>query len=254
MTTPSRAKMENDVVASTSPRPTRGVALNVMSRFTLLDAAMLGLLALLVVCHVVAALLAAGWRTAALTDALGTLYVALLAARRAWRPLLLRLMLLGFVAGLLELATDAAGERVAHSLSYPPGEPLLWSSPVYMPLAWMLVLSLLAYLGARLRSLAPRLPLWGTLALTGLAGALLVPLFEETAWYAGWWRYAPTRLLLGHVPAYVILFEGLIAATLPLLVVGLSRLPWRFVALRGLALGVWMPVAALVAWLALGLW
>jgi hypothetical protein len=90
--------------------------------------------------------------------------------------------------------------------------------------------------------------------LTGLTGALLVPFFEETAWYAGWWRYTATRLLLGHVPAYVILFEGLIAAALPLLVVGLPRLPWRFVALCGLALGVWMPVAALVAWLALGLW
>lgn len=248
-----RPRLGGDVAAPSSPRLSHDTVWGAR-RFTSLDAAMLSLLALLVVCHVVAALLAAGWRTAALTDALCTLYVALLAARREWRPLLLRLMLLGLIAGLLELATDAAGERVAHSLRYPPGEPLLWATPIYMPLAWMLVLSLLAYFGVRLHSLAPRLPAWATLALTGLAGALLVPFFEETAWHAGWWHYTPTRLLLGHVPAYVIFFEGLIAAALPLLVGSLPRLPWRIVALRGLALGIWMPVAALVAWLALGLW
>lgn len=220
-----------------------------------LDVAMIGLLVLLVVCHVAAAILAAGWRTAALTDLLGTSYlIVLLALRPAWRPIVARLMLFGLVAGVSELATDAAGEHVVHSLSYPPGEPQLWSSPVYMPASWMLVVSLLAYLGWRLWQFTPHLPGIIPVALTGLVGAILVPFFEETASYALWWHYTPTRLLLGQTPAYVLLFEGLVAAVLPLLTASLPKLAWSRVALRGVALGAWMPVVALVAWLALGRW
>lgn len=219
------------------------------------DAAMLGLLILLVVCHSAAAIIAVGWRTAALTDLLGTTYLALvLALRPVGRPILARLMLLGLVAGVCELATDAAGEQVVHSLSYPPGEPLLWRSPMYMPVSWMLVVSLLAYLGWRLWQLTPRLPLTLAVALTGLAGAFVVPFFEETASYAGWWHYAPARLMLGYTPAYVLLFEAMIAALLPLLTANLRALGGRAVVLRSVALGAWMPVAALVAWVALGRW
>lgn len=228
-----------------------------------LDIAMLGLLTLLVTCHVAAAILAAGWRTAALTDLLGTAYLALwLVLRPAWQPVIARLLLFGLIAGVCELATDGAGEQVVHSLSYPTGEPQLWRSPIYMPVSWMLVVSLLAYLGWRLWQLAPglpgvhRMPLPSAVAVvfTGLSGALVVLFFEETASYAGWWGYAPTRLMVGHTPAYVVLFEGMLAALLPLLAANLSALRWRAVVLRGVALGAWMPVAALVAWLVLGRW
>jgi hypothetical protein len=85
-------------------------------------------------------------------------------------------------------------------------------------------------------------------------GAINVPFYEEAAYHAGWWRYAPTILHLGHTPAYVLLFEGLVAAALPLLTLGLLKLRWRSVALRGAMLGLWMPCAALLAWLLLGVW
>lgn len=219
-----------------------------------LDAAMLGLLGLLVICHLAAAWLAAGWRTAALTDLLALVYLALLATHQPWRPLLLRLMALGLVAGVLELATDAAGENFAHSLSYPPGEPLLWASPVYMPVSWMLVLSVLAYLAWRLADSTRRMALGRAVALTALAGAINIPFYEEAAAHAGWWHYTPARLMLGHTPVYVLLFEGAVAASLPLLVAGLPRFGWGAVALRGAIVGVWMPIAALLAWLVLGRW
>jgi hypothetical protein len=81
-----------------------------------------------------------------------------------------------------------------------------------------------------------------------------VPFYEEAAYHAGWWRYAPTVLHLGHTPAYVLLFEGLVAAALPLLTLSLLRLRWPMIAVRGALLGLWMPCAALLAWLLLGVW
>lgn len=220
-------------------------------RFTTLDAAFLGVLALMVVCHVAAALLARGWVTAAATDALVALCLLIMAARPAWRPLLLRLFVLGLVAGVLELFTDASGEHVAHSLIYPTGEPMLWDSPLYMPLSWAVVLTQLGYLGWRLRGLVPPLRLWHAVALAGFFGALTVPFYEEMAYYAGWWRYTPV-LRVGHTPIYVLFFEGAIAALLPLITGQLLARPVRHAALLGVVVGVWMPVVALLAWLAVG--
>jgi hypothetical protein len=218
------------------------------ARLAPLDFAFLGLLALMVTCHLVAARLAAGPITAVLTDMLAVVYLLALISRSAWRPLVLRLMLLGLVVGILELFTDAAGESVAHSLVYAVGGPMIWASPLYMSFSWMIVLTLLGYLGWRLRGL---LPLWLAIAITGLWGSLNIPFYEETAYYAGWWHYT-TTLRIGHTPIYVLLFEGLIAAALPLLTSRFPRVAWRTVVWRGVMLGAWMPVAAFCSWQLLG--
>jgi uncharacterized protein DUF6989 len=228
-----------------------GVADLAAPRLTRLDLAFVGLLALMVALHLIAAALSAGWPTAAATDLSAAVYLLALATRRAWRPLLARLFVLGLVAGVLELFTDAAGESFAHSLVYPPGELMLWASPIYMPLSWAIVLTQLGYLGWRLASLAPRLPLALAALLTGLAGAAIVPFYEEMAYYAGWWHYAAAPRL-GHTPIYVLLFEGGVAALLPIVTRALLRLPLSRAALAGLVVGVWMPCAALLSWLALG--
>src|SRR5690348_3187923 len=238
-----------------APIPRAGELDPAARRLTTLDGAFLALLGLMIAGHVLAALLAVGWITAALIDALALVYLVALLARPAWRPLVGRLMLLGLVAGILELFTDVAGHQFARSLFYPQDQPLLWDSPFYMPLSWMIVLTQLGYLAWRLVGLLPgrRLP-WRAILLAGLAGAINVPFYEEAAYHAGWWRYAPTILHLGHTPAYVLLFEGLVAAALPVLTLGLLRLRWSIVAARGAILGLWMPCAALLAWLLLGVW
>ncbi|HEY7020500.1 MAG TPA: hypothetical protein VH349_05245 [Ktedonobacterales bacterium] len=238
-----------------SPIPGAGELDPAARRLTALDAAFLALLGLMLVGHIAAALLARGWITAALIDALALIYLVVLLARPVWRSLVGRLMLLGLVAGVLELFTDAAGHQFARSLFYPQDQPMLWDSPFYMPLSWMIVLTQLGYLAWRLAGLMPggRLP-WRAILLMGLVGAINVPFYEEAAYHAGWWRYAPTILHLGNTPAYVLLFEGLVAAVLPLLTLGLLKLRWRSVALRGVILGLWMPCAALLAWLLLGVW
>ncbi|HEU5440068.1 MAG TPA: hypothetical protein VFU88_12335 [Ktedonobacterales bacterium] len=221
-------------------------------RLTALDGAFLAQLALLVGCHIIAARYTLGWPSAAATDLLALLVLAAMTVRREWRPLLARLFVLGLAAGILELATDAAGEQVAHSLRYPAGEPLLWGSPYYMPLSWAIVLTLLGYLAWRLRSLGPaRMPLWLAVVLAGIFGALMVPFYEEMAYYARWWQYTPVWRI-GHTPVYVIVFEGLVAAALPLLVAGLLARPLRAAMMRGLLVGCWMPVAAFLAWFAIG--
>ena len=165
------------------------------------------------------------------------------------RPLVGRLLLAGFIAGICELFTDASGQYVVHSLIYPIGEPMLWTSPLYMPLSWMVILTHLGYISWRLRALIG----WQKAALiSGLLGAIQIPIYEEMAYYGGWWRYKPTHLMLGHTPLYVLLFEGLIVALLPLLYDRIERRAWSQVALVGVVLGAWMPFAALFSWLLLG--
>ena len=166
------------------------------------------------------------------------------------RSLLGRLLLASFIAGLCELFTDASGEYVVHSLIYPQGEPTLWASPIYMPFSWMIVLTLLGYVAWRLCALLGRRK---AALLSGIAGIIYIPAYEEMAYYGGWWRYKPTHLMLGHTPIYVLLFEGLIVASLALLYAHIERRSWPQVVLLGVALGAWIPVAALLAWLLLGL-
>lgn len=213
------------------------------------DLAFLGLFVLMAVCHLAAAILARGWITAAAADVIILGYVlGMLLRRPEWQPLIVRLLLLGLTAGVVELFTDAAGEQVAHSLVYPPGEPMLWQSPLYMPISWMVVLTLLGYFAWRLAGL---LPLWQAAALAGLAGMLIIPFYEESAWYARWWSYT-TLPRIGHTPLYVFAFEGGIVAALPVLTRGLERLAPRVVLVRGLLLGAWMPLVAFITWRLLG--
>lgn len=165
------------------------------------------------------------------------------------RPVLGRFLLASFIAGVCELFTDASGEFVVHSLIYPQGELTLWASPIYMPLSWMIVLTLLGYIAWRLRALLG----WRRAALlSGIVGMIYIPAYEEMAYYGGWWRYRPTHLMIGHTPIYVLLFEALIVAALALLYDRIERRPWSQVALLGIALGAWIPVAALISWLLLG--
>ncbi len=166
-----------------------------------------------------------------------------------FRPLLGRLMLVGLVAGICELFTDASGQYVVHSLIYPVGELTIWTSPLYMPLSWLVTLTYLGYISWRLRALLG----WRVaILLCGLLGAIDIPIFEEISYYGGWWRYVPTHLMFGHTPLYVALFEGLVVAALPLLFDRLERRSWIETLALGAIVGIWMAISALTAWLLLG--
>ena len=180
---------------------------------------------------------------------LTALLLLLFVSMRIFRPLLGRLMLAGFVAGICELFTDASGQYVVHSLVYPGGELTIWTSPLYMPLSWLVTLTYLGYLSWRLRALLG----WRiAILLCGLIGAIDIPVFEEISYYGGWWRYIPTHFMFGHTPVYVALFEGLVVAALPLLFDRLERRSWLETGLLGVVVGIWMAISALTAWLLLG--
>ncbi|HEX6817520.1 MAG TPA: hypothetical protein VF120_04035 [Ktedonobacterales bacterium] len=216
-----------------------------------LDVAMIAFYVLLAVCEAILGALHAGWPSAIALDAAELVALLAFCLVPAWRPIIGRLLILGLTAGILELFTDAAGERVVHSLIYPSGEPMLWTSPIYMPVAWTCVLTELGYFAWRIPQAFPSLP-WRTLvALGALFGAITVPFYEEMAYHAGWWRYAVAPRI-GHTPLYVLLFEGLVGALLPLAVRDLTRRGFKHALLLGGAVGVWMPCAALCSWLLIG--
>ena len=190
------------------------------------------------------------WSSVGTITIILSLYLLTLLCWQHIRPLLGRLLLASFLAGICELFTDASGQSVAHSLIYPMGQPTLWTSPLYMPLSWMVILTHLGYVAWRLRALVG---VRKAALIGGLLGAIQIPIYEEMAYYGGWWRYKPTHLMLGHTPLYVLLFEGLIVAALPLLYDRIERRAWLHVALIGIIVGAWMPFAALFSWLLLGL-
>ena len=180
---------------------------------------------------------------------LTALLLLLFASIRIFRPLLWRLMLVGFIAGICELFTDASGQFVVHSLIYPRGELTIWTSPLYMPLSWLVTLTYLGYISWRFRALLG----WRiAIVLCGLIGAIDIPVFEEISYYGGWWRYVPTHFMFGHTPVYVALFEGLVVAALPLLFHRLERRSLIQTCMLGVVIGIWMAISALTAWLLLG--
>lgn len=232
---------------ATPSEPRRGFA----ARLTGLDRAMLAFYVALALCEAAMALLRAGWPSAVALDTASLIALLAFCRVRAWRRILSRLLVLGMTAGVFELFTDASGERVVHSLLYPTHEPTIWASPIYMPIAWTIVLAELGYLAWRAPSLFPALSTRGVVTLCALVGAVTVPFYEEMAYYAGWWRYAGAPHL-GHTPLYVTAFEGLVAAILPIVTARLARRGFQHAAVMGVVVGVWMPIAALFAWLLLG--
>jgi hypothetical protein len=124
----------------------------------------------------------------------------------AWRRrdyVLIRLMVYGLVVGAVELVADAWLVNFTRTLDYSVGGgPMLWRSPLWMPLAWEVVTVQFAVIGLRLMRWRPV----AGLLLTGVLGAVNIPYYEEMARLIHWWRYADCRMISG-TPYYIILSE-----------------------------------------------
>ncbi len=119
--------------------------------------------------------------------------------------LILRLITFGLLVGTLELAADAWIVTCTHSLDYSPGGgPMIWRSPIWMPLAWEMVVVQFGYLGIVLAERFPRRGIF----LTTLIGSAALLFYEEMAFHAQWWRYHNTPLLPGtHIPLAIMIGE-----------------------------------------------
>jgi hypothetical protein len=149
------------------------------------------------------------WRTGAALVVVDNLLL-LIHVFRMRDLLMLRLMAFGLVIGVAELATDAWLVYTTGTLDYSiGGGPMLWCSPIWMPLAWQIVAVQFGYIGLRLYE---AMGVQG-LFITGLFGAINIPFYEEMALHVHWWRYENCRMIF-HTPWYVILGEFLITMAL----------------------------------------
>lgn len=189
----------------------------------------------------------AGWMSAA---ALAFGMYALLGAfaLRTGDKFLLKLLVFGLMAGIVELAADCWLVESTGTLLYAGGEPMIFCSPAYMPFAWAVVLVQVGYLGFLISG---HKPMWQSMLATLVIGLLFIPLFEHWANGAGWWVYQNTPMI-GDTPWYIILAEGLICMLLPLLFVYEVQKSYLRAIIFGVFHGLWIWLAYFVSYNLIG--
>jgi len=142
------------------------------------------------------------WRTgAALNFVDNCLLIGFALVRRD--VLLWRFLIFGTIVGFTELTADAWLVDYTRTLDYSVGGgPMIWRSPVWMPLAWEVVAVQFGYIGLRLWE---RFGKTG-LVMIGLLGAINIPFYEEMARRIHWWEYSGCRMI-SYTPWYIILGE-----------------------------------------------
>ena len=154
-----------------------------------------------------------------------------------------KLFLFSITAGFAELAADFWLVDYTKTLVYPIHEPMLVSSPAYMPFSWTVVLMEVGYIGWLL---SHRWKMLQTSIFLCFLGAMIVPLYENWAIHAGWWYYVNTPKVF-HVPTYVVAAEGLLMLTIPFMLRETENSGVFRIILWGLAEGVVMLLACFVA-------
>ena len=140
------------------------------------------------------------WRTgAALNFVDNCLLSGFILVRRD--PLLGRFIVFGLAVGFTELAADAWLVDYTGTLDYSiGGGPMIWRSPLWMPLAWEVVAVQFGYIGLRLWERFGKLGL----IMIGLIGAINIPFYEAMARRIHWWEYSGCKMI-SFTPWYIIL-------------------------------------------------
>src|SRR5215469_15434805 len=115
------------------------------------------------------------WRTgAALNIVDNCLLIGFTVVRRD--ALLARFLLFGVVVGFTELSADAWLVDYTRTPDYSiGGGPMIWRSPLWMPLAWEVVAVQFGYIGLRLWELSGKIDL----LMIGLLGGINILFYEE---------------------------------------------------------------------------
>ncbi len=159
-------------------------------------------------------------------------------------PLILRLVIFGTVAGILELITDHYLVSTINSLVYPGSEPMIWSSPAYMPFAWSNVILQLGFIGVLLTD---KFKLLKASIILGIAGGMYIPMYEHLAKDAGWWWYHDNTIMVLNAPLYVIICEALISLSLPLIIYYSEHNKITKTISLGIIEGIWILMSAFIA-------
>ena len=148
--------------------------------------------------------------------------------------LLARFLVFGLVVGFVELAADAWLVDYTRTLDYSiGGGPVIWRSPVWMPLAWEVVAVQFGYIGLRLWERFGKLGL----LMIALLGAINIPFYEEMARRIHWWQYSGCRMI-SFTPCYIILGEFGTVLVFALLVRTLRRSSARTAIFAGVGAGI----------------
>ena len=167
------------------------------------------------------------WRTGAALNVLDNCLLIGFALVR-WDTLLGRFLLFGVLVGFAELPADAWLVEYTRTLDYSiGGGPMIWRSPLWMPLAWEVVTVQFGYIGLRL---------WERFGKVGLLGAINIPFYEEMARRIHWWQYNGCRMI-SFTPWYIILGEFGSALGFALLARTLRRGSWREAVIAGIGGG-----------------
>jgi uncharacterized protein DUF6989 len=127
--------------------------------------------------------------------------------------LLARFLLFGLAVGFAELPADAWLIDYTRTLDYSVGGgPMIWRSPLWMPLAWEVVAVQFGYIGLRLWERFGKV----ALLMIGLLGAINIPFYKEMARRIHWWQYSGCRMI-SFTPWYIIVGEFGIALVFALL-------------------------------------
>lgn len=184
------------------------------------------------------------WRTGtALNFVDNCLLVGFVLVRRD--ALLARFLLFGVVVGLTELAADAWLVDYTRTLDYSVGGgPMIWRSPLWMPLAWEVVAVQFGYIGLRLWERFGKIGL----LMIGSLGAINIPFYEEMARRINWWQYSGCRMV-SYTPWYIILGEFGIAVAFAVLARTLRRGSWTVAIVSGVVGGALIFVCYATAFL-----
>jgi hypothetical protein len=149
------------------------------------------------------------------------------------------------VVGFTELAADAWLVDYTRTLDYSVGGgPMIWRSPLWMPLAWEVVAVQFGYIGLRLWERFGK----SGLVMIGLLGAINIPFYEEMARRIHWWQYSGCRMI-SYTPWYIILGEFGIAVAFALLARTLRRGSWPVAFVSGVVGGALIFVCYAAAFL-----
>ena len=158
--------------------------------------------------------------------------------------MLLKLLLFGLVAGILELWADHYSVATIKTLIYPPGEDIIVNSPTYMPFSWAIALTQLGYYSL----LLVRWKGMGiAMLIMAVSGGFYIPLYEHLAKNADWWYYQNCSMIF-NAPYYIIICEALVSLVLPPLVVWVYRKKLLFSIIPGVIEGLWILLSAIIAY------
>ena len=202
---------------------------------------------LAVVASTISAFTQAGWPAATIiiTAEMGLYLVYIYRQRDGWFS---RLLLLGTIAGLVELLAERWLVEATGTLVYFPGGPFLLSSPLYFPFAWPLLLLPLGYIA---RWLSRRHGLLVASMATAILAAIDIPIFDALARGANWYTFQNARML-GVVPLYIIAGDFVMMSILPIVLQAVEKARVVAIVALGILFGLWIWVCYALAIAVLG--